>query len=113
MAELQVQVDNLCSFLPQDRVTHFSKLTPQDLLQETQKAAGAEQLTEWQEALVEKSAEERKIAATVKTAQDELKRLVEKNKRLESDVSAFQKRREIQSQVLAHLLSVSATLADC
>ena len=40
-AEFDIQLDNLCQFLPQDRVDAFSKMTPPQLLLETQKALGA------------------------------------------------------------------------
>jgi chromosome segregation ATPase len=53
VAELGVQVGNLCSFLPQDRVNEFAKLKPEELLVETQKVAGHEKLTTWHEQLIE------------------------------------------------------------
>jgi structural maintenance of chromosomes protein 5 len=53
VAELGVQVGNLCSFLPQDRVNEFAKLKPEELLVETQKVAGHEKLTSWHEQLIE------------------------------------------------------------
>ena len=40
-AEFDIQLDNLCQFLPQDRVDAFSKMTPPQLLLETQKALGS------------------------------------------------------------------------
>ncbi|MPC36506.1 Structural maintenance of chromosomes protein 5 [Portunus trituberculatus] len=38
--ELNIQVDNLCQFLPQDRVVAFAKMNSQNLLMATQKAVG-------------------------------------------------------------------------
>ena len=38
--ELSIQLDNLCQFLPQDRVSEFARLTPSALLVETQRASG-------------------------------------------------------------------------
>jgi len=35
---LGVQVDNLCTFLPQEKVGQFTQLNPQQLLLETEKA---------------------------------------------------------------------------
>jgi hypothetical protein len=32
-----VQLDNLCQFLPQDKVVEFARLNPQQLLEETEK----------------------------------------------------------------------------
>lgn len=36
IAQFNIQVDNLCQFLPQDRVQDFTKMNAQDLLQNTQ-----------------------------------------------------------------------------
>ena len=38
MDKLGVQLDNLCQFLPQDRVVEFARLSPEELLKETEKA---------------------------------------------------------------------------
>lgn len=42
-----IQIDNLCQFLPQDRVVEFAQMTPIELLESTQKAAAREQMTQW------------------------------------------------------------------
>ncbi len=44
MRKLGVQLDNLCQFLPQDRVVEFARLTPESLLMETEKAIGNAEL---------------------------------------------------------------------
>lgn len=38
MANLNIQVGNLCQFLPQEKVADFAKMTPEDLLENTEKA---------------------------------------------------------------------------
>ena len=40
MANLNIQVGNLCQFLPQEKVADFAKMTPEDLLENTEKAVG-------------------------------------------------------------------------
>ncbi|KAG1868097.1 P-loop containing nucleoside triphosphate hydrolase protein [Suillus tomentosus] len=52
MAKLNVQVGNLCSFLPQDKVSEFAQMTPQQLLRETQRAAGDVNLSNWHDTLI-------------------------------------------------------------
>ncbi|KAF8551716.1 hypothetical protein OG21DRAFT_245574 [Imleria badia] len=52
MAKLNVQIANLCSFLPQDKVSEFAQMTPQQLLRETQRAAGDSNLTNWHDTLI-------------------------------------------------------------
>ncbi|KAI1301501.1 Structural maintenance of chromosomes protein 5 [Halotydeus destructor] len=41
---LNIRVDNMCQFLPQEKVIEFSKMNPVDLLQNTEKAVGEEVL---------------------------------------------------------------------
>ena len=36
--DLNIQVGNLCQFLPQERVTEFARMNPQQLLESTEKA---------------------------------------------------------------------------
>ena len=38
VADLGIQVGNLCQFLPQEKVTDFARMTPQELLENTEKA---------------------------------------------------------------------------
>ena len=52
VAKCDVQVANLCSFLPQDRVNEFAKLKPEELLVETQKVAGHKKLNDWHDQLI-------------------------------------------------------------
>ncbi len=49
MAELRIQVGNLCQFLPQDKVHQFSKMNPKELLAKTVEAVGEPELVEDQE----------------------------------------------------------------
>ena len=39
-AKLTIQLDNLCQFLPQEKVVEFSKMTPTELLLSTEQAIG-------------------------------------------------------------------------
>jgi hypothetical protein len=40
VTKLNIQVDNLCQFLPQDRVADFSKMNSHQLLENTEKCVG-------------------------------------------------------------------------
>jgi hypothetical protein len=53
MEELNVQVGNLCTFLPQDRVANFSQMSHSELLRETEKAAGDKNLSHWHQTLID------------------------------------------------------------
>ncbi|TKA81880.1 hypothetical protein B0A55_01578 [Friedmanniomyces simplex] len=47
MRSFSIQVDNLCQFLPQDRVVEFAGLSPVRLLTETLQAAAPPQMYDW------------------------------------------------------------------
>lgn len=51
-AELNIQLDNLCQFLPQEKVVEFSKMTPEELLLSTEKAIGDGSLAEMHAKLI-------------------------------------------------------------
>lgn len=61
VARLNVQVGNLCSFLPQDKVSSFAAMSPVELLRETENAAGDERLKVWHATLIEAGAELMKV----------------------------------------------------
>ncbi|XP_047116352.1 structural maintenance of chromosomes protein 5 [Schistocerca piceifrons] len=42
VAEYNIQIGNLCQFLPQEKVTDFAKMNPQVLLENTEKSVGGE-----------------------------------------------------------------------
>jgi structural maintenance of chromosomes protein 5 len=130
VAELGVQVGNLCSFLPQDRVNEFAKLKPEELLVETQKVAGHEKLTTWHEQLIEmgkglKEIKEvhfvfsmlrlrqliayRLICQALATDQQDCSNEEGKNQVLERDVQAFNKRKQLEEEVSELLPSLRIT----
>ncbi|CDS10359.1 hypothetical protein LRAMOSA03035 [Lichtheimia ramosa] len=106
ISELNVQVDNLCQFLPQDKVAEFAQLTPTALLTKTQEAAGEKELLEWHQQLIEWRNEESALQKTFQTDQDELKSLKDRNQYLERDVLKMQQRAEL----LKHIAILEAQL---
>jgi structural maintenance of chromosomes protein 5 len=51
-AQLNIQLNNLCQFLPQEKVVEFSKMTPTELLVSTERAIGDARLAEMHETLI-------------------------------------------------------------
>ncbi len=58
---LNIQVDNLCQFLPQDRVSAFANMNPQELLKETERAAGGSELIQQHEQLIKVRGSEKRL----------------------------------------------------
>ncbi|KAG5644817.1 hypothetical protein DXG03_007639 [Asterophora parasitica] len=99
MLDLNVQVGNLCSFLPQDKVSEFAQMSPQDLLKETQRAAGDERLTAWHETLIHAGKELKTLLQTIKEESEQLKQMQERNEGIERDVQRYKERKSIEAMI--------------
>ncbi|KAF8967457.1 P-loop containing nucleoside triphosphate hydrolase protein [Flammula alnicola] len=110
MAELNVQVGNLCSFLPQDRVSEFAAMSSQELLRETQRAAGDENLTKWHDTLISAGKDLKTIQQTIKNEEDSLKQMKERNEGIERDVQRYKERKKIERTIA--LLDVLVPVAE-
>ncbi|EFA77304.1 structural maintenance of chromosome protein [Heterostelium album PN500] len=95
----KIQVDNLCQFLPQDKVVSFAAMTPTELLQETEKAIGLHDLYENHMKLIE----ERKNVLQKQTQfsghEGILEDLKKQNESLEKEVERFKQRKEYLQKV--------------
>ncbi|KAF9554516.1 P-loop containing nucleoside triphosphate hydrolase protein [Agrocybe pediades] len=110
VGELNVQVGNLCSFLPQDRVSEFAAMSPYDLLKETQRAAGDENLTRWHKTLISAGSDLRLIQQKIKDEENSLRQMIERNEGIERDVQRYLERERIQFEI--HLLEVLIPVAE-
>lgn len=99
MRQLRIQVDNLCQFLPQDRVVEFAASTPVDLLHETLRAAAPEEMQEWHIQLQEKHKDRRELAETSRGDEETLQRLQNRQQGLQADVDRLREREQIQERV--------------
>lgn len=99
MRTLKIQVDNLCQFLPQDRVVEFAACTPIDLLHETMRAAAPEEMLQWQEQLRGLHKDKKDLGETVQTDADTLKNLENRQQGLQADVDRIREREEIETNV--------------
>ncbi|GAA5826271.1 hypothetical protein JCM11251_007234 [Rhodosporidiobolus azoricus] len=99
MEELQVQVGNLCTFLPQDRVASFAMMSPSELLKETQKAAGHPQLSQWHEILIKEYQTSKDAQGVVDRLTEKLKRVQTKQAEAEKEVRAFEQREKLEQDL--------------
>lgn len=89
-----IQVNNLCQFLPQDRVQDFAKLNKQELLRETQKALCRFDLVEKQESLIKCRDNHRELIALIENCRQKLQEAQDANTRLEGRVQSFNKKKK-------------------
>ncbi|GAA5857620.1 hypothetical protein JCM8547_004301 [Rhodosporidiobolus lusitaniae] len=99
MEELQVQIGNLCTFLPQDRVASFAMMSPAELLRETQKAAGHPQLSQWHDVLIKEYKLSRESQGEVDRYAEKLRRLQTKQAEQEKEVRAFAQREKLEQDL--------------
>ncbi|TYJ52059.1 hypothetical protein B9479_007336 [Cryptococcus floricola] len=104
-----VQANNLCSFLPQDKVAEFAKMDAVTVLKETMRAAGDPRLTRWHESLITKgkaaSSLEQNLEQHV-ASRDKSQTQVDS---LAPDVEHVRERetREFEKEVLEHILGIA------
>ncbi|KAF4465110.1 structural maintenance of chromosome (SMC) [Fusarium albosuccineum] len=99
MRKFKIQVDNLCQFLPQDRVVEFAACTPVDLLHETLRAAAPEEMLDWQKQLQDLHKDKKEVAEAVHADAETLRNLENRQQGLQADVDRIREREEIQEQI--------------
>ncbi|KAG4258253.1 hypothetical protein FPRO03_03207 [Fusarium proliferatum] len=97
--KLKIQVDNLCQFLPQDRVVEFAACTPVDLLRETLRAAAPEEMLVWQKQLQGLDKDKKELEQATHVDAETLKNLENRQQGLQTDVDRIREREEIIEQV--------------
>ena len=94
-----IQIDNLCQFLPQDKVVEFAAMTPVELLYSTQRAAAPEQMLGWHNLLKELRADQKKLQAQYAGDREVLANLEGRQQMQRADIERLQERAKIQQRV--------------
>jgi chromosome segregation ATPase len=92
----QIQIDNLCTFLPQDKVGNFSGFNAQALLIETEKALLLHHY-ETHMKLIELEDDLRRDGTAKETIEDQLTRLEKENEAIEREKELMEQRMEAQA----------------
>jgi len=96
--QLNIQVGNLCQFLPQDKVADFAKMSPEELLENTQKAVDPN-LHKRHDELKTIRSEMKRFETSTDNERVDLDAEIQKNKALEGDVENFQRRQRFQDEI--------------
>ncbi|CAO1638909.1 unnamed protein product [Sympodiomycopsis kandeliae] len=99
VGQFDVSLDNLCCFLPQDRVADFARLDPASLLVETQRAAGHKDLSKWHEELIEWDKRYRDLNEAIKVEKEHRLNLEQRNAVAQRDVTRYEQRQRIEQEV--------------
>ncbi|KAK0668584.1 putative structural maintenance of chromosomes protein [Cercophora samala] len=100
MRNLRIQIDNLCQFLPQDKVAEFAGLTPVELLEKTLHAAAPQQMIEWQQELKEGFKAQKEAQGSTDKIREDVKRMEAKQLLLQADVDKLRERKSVQEEVI-------------
>uniref|UniRef100_A0A6B2KWP9 Structural maintenance of chromosomes protein 5 n=1 Tax=Arcella intermedia TaxID=1963864 RepID=A0A6B2KWP9_9EUKA len=95
--KLNIQVDNLCQFLPQDRVVEFAKLPPAGLLQETEKAVGGQELLDHHLELIDLKQNLIDEVKSVEQRKKVLDDLIKRNELCRAEVERYKEREVIKT----------------
>ncbi len=96
---LSIQIDNLCQFLPQDKVVEFAAMTPVELLRSTQRAVASQEMIETHEQLKEYRRKQKDVQASCAVDQDTLSNLETRHRMQEADVERMREREQIVKRV--------------
>ncbi|KAA1076205.1 Structural maintenance of chromosomes protein 5 [Puccinia graminis f. sp. tritici] len=96
-----IQANNLCCFLPQEKVSKFAEMKEPELLRETQKVAGHPKLYEWHELLIEDGKSKLEVDAKLAIAQRAYKDTEKSVESLRIEVERFKERKAIEDEIEA------------
>ncbi|CAH2294106.1 structural maintenance of chromosomes 5 isoform X2 [Pelobates cultripes] len=89
VASLNIQVGNLCQFLPQDKVGEFAKLSKIELLEATEKSVGPPEMYKFHCELKNCREKERELENTYKSKAEYLQNMKQQNERYKKDVEKY------------------------
>ncbi|WOO77751.1 Structural maintenance of chromosome0s protein 5 [Vanrija pseudolonga] len=96
VASFDVQATNLCTFLPQDKVSDFAKMNPEFVLKETMLAAGDSRMTEWHEKLITRGGEAKDVDSALAVNMQKRNQLQTQVDALAPDVRSYEQRKELE-----------------
>ena len=94
-----IQIDNLCQFLPQDKVVEFAAMTPIELLRSTQRAVAPQEMLDMHDQLKDLRKEQRKVEDRNASEQETLASLENKQRMQQADVDRMRERNVIQTRI--------------
>lgn len=90
-----IQINNLCQFLPQDRVVEFAKMDAVETLGVTLRAAASSQMVQWHEDLKHLRSEEKETEVRQQNEQNHLKTLQAKQTVERAEVDRYNQRQDL------------------
>ncbi|MEE6459331.1 hypothetical protein FKM82_000599 [Ascaphus truei] len=93
VAALNIQVGNLCQFLPQDKVGEFAKLSKVELLEATEKSIGPPEMYKFHCELKNCREKEKELESSCKEKSEFLEKMKQRNEHNRKDVERYYERK--------------------
>lgn len=106
VSRLNIQLDNLCHFLPQERVAEFALMSPERLLIETERTIGDNTLIEKHLQLVDLDDEQLELEQKISALSEEITVLREDVEKFEKEAENFQQFQQLSGEIRLHELLV-------
>ena len=94
-----IQIDNLCQFLPQDKVVEFAAMNPVDLLRSTQLAASPPEMIDFHEDLKKLRGRQKEMLSENRGDREQLANLEKRQEMQRGDVERMRQRAEIKRRL--------------
>ncbi|CAF0829543.1 unnamed protein product [Didymodactylos carnosus] len=98
--KLHIQVDNLCQFLPQEKVADFTRMSKDDMLENTEKCVGGETLFQLHKSLKDLGEKARNYEQELNELESEISTSKQAIKHMEPDMQSFQGRKELETKIM-------------
>ena len=105
-----IQIDNLCQFLPQDKVVEFAAMTPVELLRSTQRAVAPQEMIDLHEELKNLRGHQRSVQVQNSSDLDTLANLESRQRMQEADVERMRERDGVKERI--RMLEAARPLAQ-
>lgn len=99
MEHYRIQVDNLCQFLPQDKVSEFAAMDDAQKLVQTQRAVAEPQMTDWHNLLIKWRKEQQLLDRESTSDKEHLATIETRQQGLHAEVQKLQERQQIQERI--------------
>ncbi|EDV40819.1 uncharacterized protein Dana_GF23727 [Drosophila ananassae] len=99
VASYNIQVSNLCQFLPQDRVQDFSKMNPQELLLNTMSSVCDDELTKSFNLLKQMRTKHANVNTDREKEKHDLQKKQKRLEQMQQSVEQYKERQEIQEKL--------------
>lgn len=99
LKDFNIQVANLCQFLPQDRIQDFAKQDSMELLKSTQKSVCSPEINALFEELIELRHNQQNVGKNIEIQRKKLNDLESKNEGLKPAIEAINERKKMMHEI--------------